>query len=130
MIKGSCCCGSIKFEISDVPSMMGTCHCSRCRKLGSSTIIFVKKENFKLIQGQDFIQKFLPEEPFKYVRTFCKTCGTALGEIGTESESFPVAVNCLDDDPILRNQFHVFVASKPEWYEICDSATQFQEDPE
>ena len=48
MIKGSCCCGSIKFEISDVPSMMGTCHCSRCRKLGSSTIIFVKKENFKL----------------------------------------------------------------------------------
>ena len=130
MIKGSCCCGSIKFEISDVPSMMGTCHCSRCRKLGSSTIIFVKKENFKLIQGQDFIQKFLPEEPFKYVRTFCKTCGTALGEIGTESESFPVAVNCLDDDPILRNQFHVFVASKPEWYQICDEAPQFQENPE
>jgi len=51
-----------------------------------------------------------------------------LGEIGSENESFPVPVNCLDD-PEIRNQFHVFVSSKPVWYEICDSAQQFQENP-
>lgn len=129
MIKGSCCCGVIKFEISTVPDMMGTCHCSRCRKLGSSTIVFIKKESFNLIQGKEFIEIYKPESPFSYVRTFCKKCGTALGEIGSESESFPVPVNCLDDDPGLRNQFHVFVSSKPVWYEIADSAPQYQENP-
>jgi hypothetical protein len=52
-----------------------------------------------------------------------------LGEIGSESASFPIPVNCLDDDPILRNQFHVFVSSKPAWYEIEDAAPQYQENP-
>ncbi|MBJ9740302.1 GFA family protein [Acinetobacter oleivorans] len=129
MIKGCCCCGVIKFEISTVPDMMGTCHCSRCRKLGSSTIVFIKKESFNLIQGKEFIEIYKPESPFSYVRTFCKKCGTALGEIGSENESFPVPVNCLDDDPGLRNQFHVFVSSKPVWYEIADSAPQYEENP-
>ena len=130
MIEGSCCCGAIKFEINDAPSMMGTCHCSRCRKLGSSTIIFVKNESFKLLKGEDSIGRYTPEAPFKYERTFCKKCGTAFGEIGSKNDSFPIPVNCLDTDPILRNQFHVFVASKPDWYQICDEAPQFQENPE
>ena len=66
----------------------------------------------------------LPEED-----RVCKRCGTALGEVGSGSDSFPISVNCLDDDPQVRTQFHVFVGSKPAWYEICDSAKQFQESP-
>jgi len=45
MINGSCCCGAVKFELLTQPLMMGTCHCSRCRKVGASTIVFVKKED-------------------------------------------------------------------------------------
>lgn len=26
MIKGSCCCGAVTFEISEKPGMMGMCH--------------------------------------------------------------------------------------------------------
>jgi hypothetical protein len=33
--------------------MIGTCHCSRCRKVGASTIAFVKKEDLKWVQGKD-----------------------------------------------------------------------------
>ena len=129
MIKGSCCCGAIKFELSSPPSMMGTCHCSRCRKVGASTFVFVKKETFQWIQGQDFVTYYEPEAPFKYKRTFCKKCGTALGEVGSEQDAFPVAANCLDDDPVARNAFHEFVVNKPAWYEICDEVKQFQEHP-
>lgn len=129
MIRGSCCCGAIKFELSSPPSMMGTCHCSRCRKVGASTFVFVKKEDFRWIQGQDFVVRYEPEAPYKYNRTFCKKCGTALGEVGSQQDSFPIAANCLDDDPIVRNTFHEFVVDKPVWYEICDAAKQFQEHP-
>jgi predicted amidohydrolase len=44
-------------------------------------------------------------------------------------ESFPVVANCLDDDPGVRNAFHVFVQDKPAWYPIGDGAKQFQGHP-
>lgn len=109
--------------------MMGTCHCSRCRKVGASVLAFVEKNSFRLLAGQELIERYSPEPPFTYARTFCKQCGTSFGDIGSDSDSFPISVNCLDDDPGLRNQFHVFVGSKPAWYEICDSARQFDENP-
>ena len=129
MIRGSCCCGAIKFELSSAPSMMGTCHCSRCRKVGASTFVFVQKDTFRWIQGRELVSRYEPVPPFKYVRCFCQKCGTALGEIDSQEDSFPIAANCLDDDPIVRNRFHEFVSSKPAWYEICDDAKQFLEHP-
>lgn len=128
-IKGSCCCGAIAFGLSAVPSMMGTCHCSRCRKIGASTFVFVKKESFHWLKGQEHVVQYSPEPPYQYNRCFCGKCGTALGEVLSTGESFPVAANCLDDDPVVRNLFHEFVKEKPEWYQICDTAKQFEGHP-
>ena len=130
MIKGSCCCGVVKFELLAEPSMMGTCHCSRCRKVGASTIVFVKKDDLKWIQGKDHVALFQPTSPYKYGRCFCKICGTSLGEILSEEDSFPIAANALDSELALENQFHEFVVEKPSWYKICDHAKQFNGHPE
>lgn len=129
MISGSCCCGAIKFKLLAEPTMMGTCHCSRCRKVGASILVFVNKNAFQWIQGREFVSRYEPEQPFIYARCFCRKCGTSLGEIDSQQDSFPVAANCLDDDPVVRNQFHEFVSNKPAWYEICDGAKQFPEHP-
>ncbi|WP_248156386.1 GFA family protein [Roseibium sediminicola] len=130
MIKGSCCCGSVQFELTAEPSMMGTCHCSRCRKLGTGTFVFVRKEHLTWIKGKDQVALYQPQAPYKYGRCFCKTCGSSLGEILSEEDSFPIAANALDTDIGTRNKFHEFVAEKPSWYEICDSAKQFAGHPE
>lgn len=126
---GSCCCGLVQFELLAPPTMMGTCHCSRCRKAGASAIVFVKRADIKWVSGRDQIAQYKPEEPYKYTRCFCKNCGTSLGEILSEDESFPIAANTLDADPGIRNQFHEFVAEKPDWYAICDDAKQFDGHP-
>ncbi len=128
MIRGSCYCGAVAFELLERPSMMATCHCSRCRKAGSSTFVFVKAEHFRWTKGEDNVQRFAPTAPFTYGRAFCKTCGTALGEPGA-GESFPISAQALDDDPGVRNRFHEFVADKPAWYEIGDDAKQFPGHP-
>lgn len=122
MIKGSCCCGAVKFELSAEPSMMGTCHCSRCRKAGASTIVFVKKDDLKWIAGKQHVALYQPAPPYKYGRCFCGICGSSLGEILSEDDSFPIAANALDTPYGLKNQFHEFVSEKPHWYEICDDA--------
>ena len=78
--------------------MLGTCHCSRCRKLGSSAIIFIRREHLNWIQGKDQVALYQPEAPYKYGRCFCKNCGTSLGEILSEEDSFPIAANALDTE--------------------------------
>lgn len=124
MVSGSCCCEAVKFELLAEPSMMGTCHCSRCRKVGASVIVFVKKDDLRWIQGKAHVTLYQPTSPYKYGRCFCKLCGTSLGEILSEEDSFPIAANALDTEVGVKNQFHEFVSEKPSWYEICDGAKQ------
>ncbi|RED52244.1 GFA family protein [Aestuariispira insulae] len=129
MIEGSCYCGAVKFALKAEPSMMGTCHCSRCRKAGASTIIFVKRDDLFWHQGRDNVALYHPEPPHKYGRCFCKSCGTSLGEILSDEETFPIAAHAIDTPMVIRNQFHEHVADKPDWYEIADQAGQSEGDP-
>lgn len=129
MLTGSCCCKKIKFSLSAQPSMMGTCHCSRCRKVGASVIIFVEKESLKIIEGREFIKTYHPEEGYKYKRDFCINCGTSLGEMTSEESSFPIPANIIDDEIEIENSFHEFLSEKPKWLKICDDARQFLEHP-
>lgn len=124
MIMGSCCCNAVQFQVMKDPSFVGTCHCSRCRKVGASTIAFVKKEDLKWISGQELVQVYEPTGPYIYSRCFCKICGTSLGEILSTDDSFPIAANTLDGGIGLINQSHEFVGEKPSWYGICDDAPQ------
>lgn len=129
MLKGSCCCGAVKFTLSSPPTMMGTCYCTRCRKIGATTFVFVKRNAFELVTGAEFISTYKPESPYKYNRCFCIKCGTSLGEVTSTEESFPVAANCFDDELEIENTFHEFVKEKPSWYGITDEAKQFMEHP-
>ena len=129
MLKGSCCCGTVTFTLTSNPTMMGTCHCTRCRKVGTSTLVFVKCEHFNITSGADSITTYKPEAPYKYSRCFCSRCGTSLGEITSTDQSFPVSANCFDDELNLSNAFHEFVKEKPSWLKICDDGKQFPEHP-
>ena len=81
---------------------------------------------FHRVQGREFVSRY---ESGIYTRCFCQKCGTSLGEIESQEDSFPIAANCFDDDPIVRNLFHEFVINKPAWYDIYDDAKQFPEHP-
>jgi hypothetical protein len=116
-------------ELTEKPTMMGTCHCSRCRKVGSSTLVFVKSESFRITSGVDKISTYKAVPPYKYDRCFCSECGTTLGEVLSSNETFPIVANCLDDDIGIENQFHEFVLEKPSWLKIGDDAKQFDEHP-
>jgi hypothetical protein len=58
------------------------------------------------------------------VRSFCRTCGSPLGELLGGHETFPVAASALDDDPGARPAIHIHSASKPPWHQITDGLKQ------
>lgn len=129
MTLGSCCCGEVRFSISQKPKFLATCHCSRCRKLGTSTFAMVQAEGFELLSGRDRIVVYDPEPGFKYKRSFCGKCGTSLGEMLSEGAMFPIPADCFDEDLGMEIRFHEHVASKPAWIEIPAGCKQFENDP-
>ncbi len=95
-----------------------------CRKVGASSIVFVRCGDLKWLCGKENVATYKPGAPYKYERCFCRGCGSSLGESLSEGDSFPIAANALETDIGLKNQFHEFTSEKPSWYEICDEAPQ------
>lgn len=129
MIKGSCLCGDVTFEITGAPSSLSYCHCSRCRKAAGvfSAVLVGKAEDLKVISGEDAIAKYRAEPNGKFDRCFCKHCGTSLGDMAS-GDIYVVAASALDDDPGIRPVAHIHCASKPDWYEILDDVQKFDGD--
>jgi hypothetical protein len=56
MIRGSCLCGGVKFEISRTPGPFELCHCNKCRKVTGSAYragFLVQAEDFHLTDGKN-----------------------------------------------------------------------------
>jgi hypothetical protein len=127
VLRASCSCGTVTFSLSSPPAIMGTCHCADCRKSGASPFVIVKRSAFRMTSGDDAVVTRAPQAPHMRSRSFCRQCGTALGEITSASATFPVAANCLDDALHISNGYHEFVREKPTWVGIGDAARQFAE---
>ena len=131
MIRASCLCGGVRFEISGKLTGASHCHCSMCRKAHGAafgTYAAVKAADFRVVSGADRITRYRSSNGI--VRTFCAGCGSTLQWL---RESKPgivdVALGILDDDPGVRPERHIFVGSKAPWHEITDSLPQHETYP-
>ena len=129
MIKGSCYCGTVKYEITGQVLIFANCHCPDCRKFSGSafsSILAVDANGFAVTDGENNLFPY-PSSPGKH-RYFCKTCGC---HVFARAEQRPgmvlVRAGTLDDDPQMQPQCHIWVKAKAPWDQICDSITQYQE---
>ena len=124
MIKGSCACGGIRFEIEAVRSMTH-CHCTICRKLtGASfaTYAHVEKSKFRWLGGEKTIRRY--ESAPGSFRSFCPTCGSLVPGQAPYLATVSVPAGLLESDPGVRPRLHVFTSSKAPWWEINDELPQ------
>jgi hypothetical protein len=126
MIRGSCFCGGVRFEFPRAIGPFELCHCSRCRKASGSAFfawLLVKREDFKLVQGQEQIKTFeapVLEAPPAYCTNFCRSCGSPVPNPLKELPYVEVPAGLLDDDPLIRPDRHIFVDVKSPWFTISD----------
>jgi len=126
MIRGSCLCGGIQFEVTEVPLIV-LCHCSRCRKANGAAFesgAAVPAVNFELTKGQDLIQTYESSPGTR--RTFCRVCGSRAPSGSADGKLYFVPAGLLDDDPGVKPALHMFVGSKAPWWEITDNLPQFE----
>jgi len=52
---GGCQCGSVRYEITQAPQMVYTCHCTNCQRMTSSAFsmaVVLPPDAFRLITGE------------------------------------------------------------------------------
>ncbi len=129
MIRGSCLCRRVRFEIQGQLGPTSHCHCSMCRKATGAafgTYAEVKIENLKIVSGAEVIMRYRSSPGVE--RTFCARCGSTLQFVSEKnSGKVEVALGTLDDDPGTKVPRHIFVASKAPWFDITDGLPQFPE---
>lgn len=78
MIKGSCLCGGVKFEINEARSLT-YCYSRNCRKLSGAHVasyVHVDADKFRFVAGEELIQTF--ESAPGSFRNFCRVCSSTL----------------------------------------------------
>ncbi len=131
MLRGSCLCGGVRYEISGPLSYPLNCHCSMCRKAHGAAFrsrARVKADDFRWTQGEELVT-YYESSPGNH-RGFCRICGSPLlSRFDNDGRSYGLPLGALDDDPGIKPGFHVFVASKAPWHDITDELPQFPELP-
>ena len=129
MLRGSCLCGKVKYEVSGQPRLMYHCHCSRCRAASGAsfaTNIVVATEDFAVVSGRENMSAF-ESSPNKH-RYFCSTCGSPIYSHSQKTQHYvSVRAGTLENDPGVRPSYHAYVASKAVWVSICDEVPQIPE---
>lgn len=128
MIRGSCLCGKVAFEVDGNAIDMNSCHCSRCRKAYGSafgTILVVQRNDFRYLQGADLVTGYQSSE--RVNRPFCSNCGSRLPIVEEWDSLVGIPAGLLDDDPGVKNASQLFIGSKASWLEFNENSPRYKE---
>lgn len=129
MVRSSCLCGAVAWEVEGPVSQMSHCHCGRCRKFhgaGFGTYAMAPAERVRFGRGRDAAARYESSPGFS--RAFCGRCGGVVPGDPFEGQTF-LPCGPMDDDPGARPAFHIFAASKAPWLEIADGLPRFDAYP-
>ena len=123
VVRGSCLCGSVRFEV-ELPFLAAIhCHCNRCQKHSGTaheTSGRARPEQIRITAGGELIGAYQPA-PGAGNKAFCTRCGSSLfGGGWPDGPYISVRFGVLDDDPRIRPQYRSWVSSNAGWYEIPD----------
>jgi hypothetical protein len=127
MHKGSCLCGTVRYEIDADIKRITHCHCSMCRKAHGAAFGSygtVPRGSFRFTDGADAVAAY--HSSSSVTRTFCRHCGSTLQwySDAAHPEWMSIALGTLDTSLEQSKQKHIFAGSKSSWYQINDGLPQ------
>jgi hypothetical protein len=118
-MKGSCLCGSVRFELRPPLSAFRYCYCSRCRKASGSAHaanIVVPQGQLTWLAGEELVTRFDLPGAQRFAVWFCKHCGTRVPHKIKTRDDYLVPAGLLDGDLPYRPEHSIFWGSKAGWY--------------
>lgn len=128
-IKGSCSCGNVTYKIEGSLKDAASCHCSMCRKAfgtQSSAFASFEPEIFSWLSGEAQLSYYESTEDMGSY--FCSNCGSTLGG-SYKGDICWVTLGCVDGDPKVIVEKHIFMGSKAPWETTPNDVSQYDELP-
>jgi hypothetical protein len=125
ILRGSCLCGEVRFEVTGPFPKLYQCRCSLCRKQGgsvSNTGLIVKADKFRWTGGEEGIGRWQRATGFR--SWFCQRCGAVTPNPLRDTDYVWVPAGTLDDDAPLEVIAQLYVGSKQSWDRPPDSPIQ------
>lgn len=114
-IKGSCICGSAKYEVTGSVKKVVNCHCTLCRKMNGSafsTYAIVLNTDFKLLNG--YLTSH--QVSLNARKHFCGSCGTPIFNTNPKLEGLVILhFGSLDSALELTPDINIYCDSKLNW---------------
>lgn len=132
VVRGSCLCGGVAYELAGPAGHFANCHCRRCRRARSAahaSNLFGSARHFRFVRGEELGRSYRVPEAKRFTQTFCRICSSPMPRVSTDGERVMIPAGSIDGDPGARPQAHIFVGSKAPWFEITDALPQFDEYP-
>lgn len=111
--RGSCLCGAVAFEVEGPIRGVGSCHCSKCRKVsgtGGNAELVVRSGRFRWRQGEEHRNRFQRPDGWGPMR--CRTCGSPVPQSHDGGKSMWVQAGLMDDPLDTDIKLHIFCASR------------------
>ena len=127
MHKGSCLCGSVRYEIDGELGEFGYCHCRSCRKASGSAHAAnapVERAQFRLLSGVATLREY-ESSPGK-LRAFCSACGSPIyAYLTATADLLRIRLGSLDTPFTAQPRAHTWVSDKAPWEPIAEGLPQF-----
>ncbi len=125
IMRGSCHCGAIVYEIKGKHFAADYCHCRSCQKITGAPISAWM--DFKVEQI-----KWLDELPKEYAssefirRGFCDNCGSTLTYRHiNHPEYITLSITSLENPDLAHPNYHIYTESSVTWLDINDDYPRF-----
>jgi hypothetical protein len=130
VLRGSCQCGEIAYEVTTPLMAVHNCHCSRCRKARAAayaTDAIASIDGVKFVRGAEMLQTFKVPSARYFTQVFCKQCGSPMPQLDHEREIAIIPLGSLDDEPSRCADAHIYTRYTASWFTITDDLPRFEE---
>jgi len=128
---GGCQCGKIRYEITEVPQLVYTCHCTDCQRITSSAFslgVALPATAFRLTAGQPRDLQRMPDSGRLNTRFVCPDCASWVNTL-PRGGVIRVRAGTLDDTSWVRPTRHIWTRSKQPWVNLGEGDEIFEGQP-
>lgn len=131
--RGSCICGSVRYEIVAEPIALFACHCSDCQTVTGSGYVFalrVPYDGVAVIQGEAKPYERTEADDRRRIIHRCPHCLTILWSERPDSKAYvTVYAGTLENSPDLEPVAHIWTRDAQEWISFPEDVLLYEENP-
>ncbi len=124
---GSCLCGAVRYSINGMLRQVAACHCTECLRFHGNFAAYTAapREAVVIEDQQNCLAWFDAKRGVR--RGFCRRCGSSLFWDRIDRPVLSISAGSLEQPTGLSIYAHIHVASKSDYYVLCDGVEQYSE---